>query len=133
MGLTTTSQIQPITSFTMKHLALVSFFFVALICTTRAQIDDEGGDDASCVDTHPDNCAERVANNPRECYHDQIEKACCKSCKGAKIGDAGCEYGNKASWCEDYEASTCETTPGVKEQCCKLCAGGGEGSGDGEE
>merc|ERR1712004_886042 len=82
--------------------------------------------EGDCTDTWPDHCQGRIANDMSECYHDSIAKGCCKSCSEKNSGTPGCEYGNKAGWCTDYSASDCGSTPGVQENCCALCGGGGE-------
>ena len=114
----------------MVRLTLICMS-LALLASVQAKDlyarQDEGGD---CVDQWPDNCAARTEKNPAECYHDSIMKGCCQSCTAKKTGGPGCEFGNKASWCKDYSASDCGSTPGVEDQCCGLCSGGG-GGGDG--
>merc|ERR1712004_917338 len=95
----------------------------ALTSAAKLNLRQEG----DCTDTWPDHCQGRIANDISECYHDSIAKGCCKSCSEKNSGTPGCEYGNKAGWCTDYSASDCGSTPGVQENCCALCGGGGEG------
>merc|ERR1712004_438596 len=95
----------------------------ALTSAAKLNLRQEG----DCTDTWPDHCQGRIANDMSECYHDSIAKGCCKSCSEKNSGTPGCEYGNKAGWCTDYSASDCGSTPGVQENCCALCGGGGEG------
>merc|ERR1712038_750745 len=75
-----------------------------------------------------DYCDKQQAAN---CYAEVTRNECCDKCDGLKKGPEGCEWGDKATWCENYTAEDCETTPGVKEQCCAKCADAGTGGGDG--
>merc|ERR1712004_370806 len=104
-----------------------------LACGTAKDLNARQDDGGDCVDKWPENCAARTEKDRSECYHDSIMKGCCSSCTAKKTGGPGCEFGNKASWCKEYTAADCGSTPGVQEQCCELCSGGGGDGGDGGE
>merc|ERR1719232_1811202 len=103
-----------------------SVIFLALLMACRVEADgEEGGDgEGECVDAWPEHCAGRVEKAPRDCYDEGIAKGCCKSCAAIKEDVEGCEYGNKAGWCDSENESDTDCSDSyVVENCCKLCAG----------
>jgi hypothetical protein len=69
------------------------------------------------------NCSDLIAQRgPLSCYSAGIVELCCATCKKAKTGIAGCDYGDKSSACKTLaKASAC--TAQNKPICCGTCHG----------
>lgn len=75
----------------------------------------------------PASCADKASWCPRitrdQCY--EGNDTCCATCRRLKISPpiAGCEYGDKASWCSNYVRGPGECQrPEVAQLCCLSCA-----------
>merc|ERR1719322_788441 len=99
--------------------AFCLFALLAMVATVFA--DDEGDGEGECTDLWPDHCPDRVEKTPRECYDEGIAKGCCKSCAAVKEDVEGCEYGNKAGWCEESDEAQDQDCSDdyVAKNCCK--------------
>merc|ERR1711988_493406 len=104
-------------SINMKFSVVCAVIFMVYHCS-----GEEGGE-GECADTWPDHCPSRVEKSPRDCYDDGIAKNCCKSCSAIKEEVKGCEYGDKASWCDSENSWDTDCSDQyVVDNCCKLCA-----------
>merc|ERR1712122_99264 len=102
-----------ITVLKMTSQKLFSLFVLAVACFEACRAECAGEDREPYCGQQPG----------RLCYHALVPKECCNKCTGLATGPAGCEYGDKTSWCTKYKKEDCDY-PGVRESCCNLCAEG---------
>jgi len=72
-------------------------------------------------------CADRIANDPTECYYYQAD--CCVSCTKHATGTEGCEWGDASGdeWCSSLDSDFQCQFQAIQEQCCKTCGGSSVG------